>query len=42
MPKIMEWKDSGETQTLKKPRDLKPLADQMHQVPNCKQERQKQ
>ena len=30
--KIMKWKDSGETEALKKPRDLKPLADQLHQV----------
>ena len=30
--KIMKWKDSGETEVLKKPRDLKPLADQLHQI----------
>ena len=30
--KIMKWKDSGETEALKKPRDLKTLADQLHQV----------
>ena len=30
--RIMKWKDSGETGVLKKPRDLKPLADQLHQI----------
>ncbi len=28
----MKWKDSGETEVLKKPRDLKPLTDQLHQI----------
>ena len=29
--RIMKWRDSGETEVLKKSRDLKPLADQLHQ-----------
>lgn len=30
--KVMKWKDSGETEILKKPRDLKPYADRLHEL----------
>lgn len=30
--KVMKWKDSGETEILKKPRDLKPIADRLHEL----------